>query len=111
MPFEPGSKKPARSGRKAGVKNLTTFADARVVVAKSGKEPIAEILKLIPSLEEKEQVKAWFEIQSWIASKPAPRQMDDDEFNELELGVVKEFEALSDATVLKLIKHEEGKSE
>lgn len=64
---------PKSGGRKKGTGNKrSTFRVARttVVMESKGLNPIEEILKLIPSLEPKEQVKAWEYIHQFVDVKP-----------------------------------------
>ncbi len=64
---------PKTGGRKKGVGNKrSTFRVARTtqVLEAKGLNPIEEILKLIPSLEAKEQVKAWEYIHQYADVKP-----------------------------------------
>ena len=64
---------PKTGGRQKGTRNKrSSFKVARTttVMESKGLNPIEEILKLIPSLEPKEQVKAWEYIHQFVDVKP-----------------------------------------
>lgn len=81
MPFVKGMKKHPLSGKVKGSTHSITFPKARDEILKSGKNPIAEILNLIPILEPKDQIKSWFEILSWLEAKPKEILETTDESN------------------------------
>lgn len=70
MAFTKGMKRHPQAGNKKGSTHPVTFPKARAEIIASGKNPIKEVIALIPSLEPRDQVKAWFELQSWLESKP-----------------------------------------
>lgn len=64
------------AGRQKGTKNKRTEMleklGADAVLLKKGIKPIEEILKLMPLLEPKDQVRTYLELQSYIQPKPRP---------------------------------------
>ncbi len=97
MTFRPGI-----SGNAAGrPKKLLKRPDE--VLHEQGISPVAEILKLIPSLRESDQLKAWLELLSYCAAKPKEISVDaantplssltDDELLRLVRGTPKELGA------------------
>jgi hypothetical protein len=70
MPFIKGMKKHPQSGKKKGATHATTFRKTIEVIKENSLNPTEEILKLIPHLELKDQMKAWFELLSYSQPKP-----------------------------------------
>lgn len=70
--LQPGHKK--FGGRQKGSLNKRTVAKALLqvdeVLIANGVKPIEELLKLIPLLEPRDQVKTYLELQSYIQGKP-----------------------------------------
>lgn len=65
MAFQVGNPKPANSGRKKGTLNKKTHLLEEILTAK-GVNPVEEILKMIPSLEPKQQVDVHLELMSYL---------------------------------------------
>ncbi len=61
-------------GRQKGVKNKRTEMLEKLgvdaVLLRKGVKPIEEILKLLPLLEPKDQVRTYLELQSYLQGKP-----------------------------------------
>lgn len=70
MPFKKGMKKHPLSGKKIGSTHPVTYVKARDLIIKRCANPVEEILNLIPLIEPKDQIKAWFEILTWLEPKP-----------------------------------------
>lgn len=82
MPFIKGMKKHPQSGKKKGSTHATTFRKTIEVITASNLNPTEEILKLIPQLDLKDQMKAWIELVRYSQPKPVveDKESDDDPF-------------------------------
>lgn len=102
MPRLPGT--PKTGGRKKGSLNKrSSFRVARTTMVLEGKglNPIEEILKLIPSLEPKEQVRAWEYIHQYVDVKPKEiAEPEEQEFDDA-------LEELSVEQLIELAKREQ----
>lgn len=85
-PWQPG-----QSGNPGG-KRKRTFPYVDELLKAAGVEPIAEILKLIPKLKDRDQAQIWLEILPYVHTKPI--YQDDPS----------EIEKLSDKELVKLVK-------
>lgn len=70
MGFLKGQTRPVGSGRKKGTPNRKRVPKVQDFLTERDINPAEEIIKLIPNLETKDQVAAWFELLSYIDSKP-----------------------------------------
>jgi len=70
MTFVKGQKKPPNSGRKIGTQNIKYVKRVEQILTEMDINPFYEILKLLPSVSNIEQLKAWFNILSYIQGKP-----------------------------------------
>lgn len=70
MTFRKGDKKMPGSGRRRGVPNKRKVLCVAEVLERNRKDPIVEVLLLLPQLEPKEQVKVWLDLQQYIEAKP-----------------------------------------
>lgn len=72
--------KPGTSGNPGGrPKRILPRVDE--VLKREGKEPIKELLALMPSLKPREQMQLWLELLPYIHAKPKP--MDEGEEDDL----------------------------
>jgi hypothetical protein len=82
--FIKGTKKIPGSGRKKGSKNKKTIARVADKLADKSLDPTEEILKIIPTLEPKDQVNAWLDLLSYTQPKPkeieVPEEIADEDF-------------------------------
>lgn len=88
---------PARAGepsRNPSGCRKKVFQYVDEILKQSGKEPIAELLKLIPTLRERDQAQIWLDILPYVHAKVKP--MSDHEEDELD--------KLSTAELVKLVK-------
>lgn len=73
--------KPGQSGNPSGrPKRILPRVDE--VLKQEGKEPIKELLALMPSLKPREQMQLWLELLPYIHSKPKP--LEEPEENDLD---------------------------
>jgi hypothetical protein len=70
MTFRKGDPKLPGSGRRRGSPNKRKVLCVAEVLERNCKDPIAEVLMLIPHLEPKDAVKVWLELQQYVESKP-----------------------------------------
>lgn len=80
MTFVNGQKKPPNSGRKPGTPNIKRIPGVEQFLSENEINPISAILKLIPSVTPTDQLKAWFNILSYIQHKP---KVNDETYSEL----------------------------
>lgn len=73
--------KPGQSGNPGG-KSKRIFPRVDELLKAAGKEPIAELLALLPKLKERDQAQLWLEILPYVHAKVKP--MDEREEDELE---------------------------
>lgn len=73
--------KPGQSGNPGG-RQKRLFPRVDEMLKQHGKEPIAELLKLLPQLHVRDQAKLWLEILPYVHAKVKP--MEENEENELE---------------------------
>ncbi len=85
--------KPGQSGNPGGKPKLL-FPRPAEILNKMGKEPIAELMKLLPMLKEQDQAKVWLEILPYIHAKAKP----------LDEGEEDELAKMSTAELLSLVK-------
>lgn len=57
-------------GRQKGTKNKRSLFSVMETLIIAGSNPVQELLRLIPVLEEKEQAKVWLELLSYTQGKP-----------------------------------------
>lgn len=99
--FKKGDPKPANSGRKKGTPNKKKLKKVSEALAEQGLDLVAQILAEIPLLEDKDRMRAYFELLSYCEAKP--------KFTEEGPGDIdpEEFEDVSTENLLELVK---GKS-
>ena len=101
MKFQRGAPRPINSGRKKGSKNKRKVAKVADYLAEREINPAAEILRIIPSLDEKDQVSTWLDLLSYCQAKPKDEGIDTGALDP------SEFEGVSNAELLQLIKTNE----
>lgn len=69
MPFKPGQPKPPGSGRKPGVRNHGVVPKIDQVLIDRKINPLLEILRLLPELEDREQADVWIKLLPYIYPK------------------------------------------
>ena len=76
--FTKGISKPANSGIKKGQKQTRTVVKKQVyeLLSTTGKHPVTEIMKLIPNLAPKEQVRVWLELLPYVSPKLSAQTVD-----------------------------------
>jgi hypothetical protein len=62
--------KHSNRGRPVGSPNKSKLLRVEDLLAEKDINPIEEILKLIPTLEPRDQVKTWLDIQGYVQAKP-----------------------------------------
>lgn len=93
MTFVKGQKKPLNSGRKPGTPNIKRLPGVEQFLSEKDINPISEILKLIPLVPPNDQLKAWFNILSYVQHKPKENDESYSELsNELEMERQKAIE-------------------
>ncbi len=85
--------KPGQSGNPSGRAKLA-FPRPAEILKQMGLEPIAELMKLLPTLKEADQAKVWMELMPYVHSKPKP----------LDEGEEDELTKMSTAELLQLVK-------
>jgi len=60
----------AGKGRPKGAKNHSKVLRVAEVLSRAGINPAEEIMKLLPLLEVRDQVRTWQELQSYCEAKP-----------------------------------------
>ncbi len=81
------------SGNPGGKPKLA-FPRPAEILKQMGLEPIAELMKLLPTLKEADQAKVWMELMPYVHSKPKP----------LDEGEEDELAKMSTAELLQLVK-------
>lgn len=76
MAFQKGEPRHPAAGRKKGSLNKKKVARVSDYLADNNLNPTAEIVKLIPSMSEQEQIATWFELLSYSQAKPKPETED-----------------------------------
>lgn len=96
--FHKGMKKPEGSGRKKGTPNKKKLIKAVDFLSEKDINPVQKILDLIPLLDAKEAVDAWFDLLSYCQGKP--KEVEE------EKGLVdpEDFEEVTTEDLLKLVK-------
>lgn len=79
MKFQKGMPRPINSGRKKGSKNKKKIARVSDVLTEKDINPAEKILELIPFLDEKDAIEAWFDLLSYCQSKP--KQVEEEEID------------------------------
>lgn len=98
MTFKKGDPRPPGAGRQKGRPTKKRVLKVHEVLEKNNKDPVVELLALIPQLKPHEQAKVWLELQSYIQGKStkspdeAPTAQDQDPRDNTD-----------DATVLKIL--------
>lgn len=85
--------KPGQSGNPGG-RTKRAFKRVDEILKELGKEPIGELMKLIPELRPREQAQVWLEILPYVHAKLKPLEHEEDN----------ELENLSTAELLQLVK-------
>ncbi len=90
IPFQPG-----KSGNPGG-KRKRVFPHVDEILKSAGKEPIQELLALLPELGPRARAEVWMEILPYVHAKPKP--LEEPEENELD--------KLSTAELVQLVKQQ-----
>lgn len=85
--------KPGVSGNPGGMRKRL-FPRVDELLKAAGKEPIAELLKLLPTLKERDQAQLWLEILPYVHAKAKPLAEHEED----------ELEKMSTADLVLLIK-------
>lgn len=101
MAFKKGMPKPINSGRKKGSLNKKRLKKVAELLAESGLEPAAEIIKEIAFMDSaKDRAKAWADLLAYCEAKPKAVEIDP---NEDSLNP-EDFADVSTEDLLKLVK-------
>lgn len=112
MGFKKGDPKPPGSGRKKGTPNKKKLLKVVDILAEKDLNPVVEILKLMNSLDSKGKpalspsmkITAWFDLLSYCQAKPKEVEAEKDPLNP------EDYEEVSSADLLKLVKKPDGAS-
>lgn len=115
MGFQKGQPRPPNAGRKKGSKNKKKVARVADYLAERDINPAKEILALIHGKDEEDKdlltpfakMQAWFDLLAYCQAKPkeidpSAEESDDDS------DLLDQFEQVTDATLLKIVKDEDG---
>lgn len=92
----------SKPGRPAGAPNKSKLLRVEDLLAEKNQNPIEEILKLLPTLDPRDQVKTWLDIQSYVQPKPKDTESQ---------VILQKYQALVDALGPDAVKAiEEGKA-
>ncbi len=112
--FQKGVPRPPNSGRKKGSKNIKKVLKVADFLAQNDLNPAEEILKLINAKDPKDDEKsllgpsvrltAWLDLLSYCQAKP--KAVEDNDNDEVDPD---DFDELTSADLLKLVKSDEAK--
>lgn len=74
--------KPGQSGNPGG-RRKRVFPHVDELLKKAGKEPIAEILALLPKLRDREQAQVWLELLPYVHAKARPDEHQEDDLDKM----------------------------
>ncbi|MGZ3796475.1 MAG: hypothetical protein ACXVB1_08925 [Pseudobdellovibrionaceae bacterium] len=100
MAFQKGQPRPANAGKKKGSVHNISRKKVSQILAEKNKEPVEEIMRLMPMLEPRDQAKLWLDLLSYCQAKPTVYESDDntDPNNDL----VEKFKHVTDATLISI---------
>lgn len=103
MRFQKGQPRLPNSGRKPGSKNKQKLKSVNEVFAEQGLEPIAELLKLIPHLDQRDAVRTWIDIFPYCYAK-AKEENPSGALEETEENLLELFKDVSTETLLSVVR-------
>lgn len=115
MGFQKGQPRPPNAGRKKGSKNKKKVARVADYLAERDINPAMEILALIQGKDEEgkdlltpfAKAQAWFDLLAYCQAKPKEVESDGDAADD-DSDLLETFENVTDATLLKIVKDEDG---
>lgn len=104
--FQSGSKKPEGSGVRTGSRQLRPMIRRRVreVLDEAGIEPVNELLRLIPSLAPRDQVRAYLELIAYCYPRLSAVHVETVESQGADTEAVPEVKELETEELITLVK-------